>query len=242
MHDELFIPHIEKWKRETGDHADALQDFLSWFNTSKTPEENNMRGWWDFAHHILKPELIRLIGEPFDKVALEIGHGAGRLLVPACHYFSHCIGVDIHPFKEKVDELIRMRGVSNFTTFHSDGRTLPVEDKTIDVVYSFIVLQHLPTLQSLRQYLNETYRVLKPSGAAILHMGFLHGAFKCRHDDISTHPKSTVREITLRLTLPLAKKLLREAGFNTVEMKRSQKSPWSAEYGNQLYAVVKKAA
>ena len=40
-----------------------------------------------------------------DKVALEIGHGAGRLLVPACHYFERCVGIDIHPFKEKVDEL-----------------------------------------------------------------------------------------------------------------------------------------
>jgi hypothetical protein len=223
MSEECSNDHIGNWRRETAEHAATLQDFLSWFDASRDPGENTMRGWWDFSFHILKPELIDLIGEPFDKVALEIGYGAGRLLVPACHYFKHCVGIDIHPFKEKTDELIREHGVSNFETLETDGCRIPLDESSIDVVYSFIVLQHLPDI-----------------GAAILYMGHLPGRFQNRHIDMSGQKVSTARQVTLRLTIPLARSMLKEVGFRVHDLKRSRKRPWSPEFGGQFYAIIER--
>ena len=171
-------------------------------------------------------------------MALEIGHGAGRLLVPACHYFKHCIGIDIHPFKGKVDALIRERGVGNFETLETDGYTIPLDADSVDVVYSFIVLQHLPDIQSLKGYLEETFRVLRPAGAAILYMGLLPGRFRRRYADVSGQSVRTARQVTLRLSIPLARSLLQDAGFRVHDLRRSRRRPWASEFGGQFYAIV----
>ena len=131
---ELACQHFESWRRETAEQTNELAQFLSWFNTARNPQESYMSGWWDFSFHILRPRLIDLVAEPYDKTVLEIGYGAGWLLVPACHYFRYCIGVDIHPFRDKVDALVRARGVTNFELYRTDGRTIPLDDRTVDVI------------------------------------------------------------------------------------------------------------
>lgn len=199
-----------------------------------------MSGWWDFYFHMLKPEVIGLLGEPFEKTALEIGYGAGRLLVPACHFFRHCVGIDIHPYRKKVEELMRQRGATNFTLYETDGYSIPLEDDSIDFIYSFIVLQHLPTIDSLRKYLEESNRVLRHNSVAILYMGYLPGRFRKRYVDLQTRSVSTVRQVTLQLTIPLALTLLRNTGFQVVDCNRSQKKPWRVDLGGQFYCVVKK--
>jgi ubiquinone/menaquinone biosynthesis C-methylase UbiE len=237
---EILQLHLKNWKTETAEHATDLQKFLSWFDTAKSSQESYMSGWWDFSFHILKPELVALLGEPCEKTALEIGYGAGRLLVPACHYFRYCVGIDIHPFTEKVEELMREQGVTNFTLYQTDGFTIPLDSESTDLVYSFIVLQHLPTIESLQDYLAEIYRVLKLGAISILYMGFLPGRFRKRYLDLSTQSVSTTRQVTLQLTIPLSCALLSDAGFQIVDVRRSKKKPWRADWGGQFYAIIRK--
>jgi len=240
MSREILQLHVKNWEKETAEHTANLQDFLNWFNTAKSPQESYMSGWWDFSFHILKPELLTILGEPFEKTALEIGYGAGRLLVPACHYFNYCIGIDVHPFKDKVGELMRERGVSNFTLCHTDGHTIPLDNGSVDLVYSFIVLQHLPTIGALQTYLAEIYRVMKPRTMAILYMGFLPGKFRKRYIDLSAQSVNTIRQVTLRLTIPQARSLLSDSDFQVIDVRRSQKMPWQVEWGGQFYAIIRK--
>ena len=237
---EILQLHVKNWEKETAEHTANLQDFLNWFNTAKSPQESYVSGWWDFSFHILKPTLVSILGEPFEKTALEIGYGAGRLLMPACHCFHDCIGIDVHPFKEKVGEIIRSQGVTNFHLHQTDGHTIPLNNGSVDLVYSFIVLQHLPTIETLQDYLAEICRVMKRGAVSILYMGFLPGRFRKRYLDLSAQSVSTIRQVTLRLTISLARALLRDAGFQVIDVKRSQKMPWRVEWGGQFYAIIRK--
>ena len=135
---------------------------------------------------------------------------------------------------------MRERGVSNFTLCHTDGHTIPLDNGSVDLVYSFIVLQHLPTIGALQTYLAEIYRVMKPRTMAILYMGFLPGKFRKRYIDLSAQSVNTIRQVTLRLTIPQARSLLSDSGFQIIDVRRSQKMPWQVEWGGQFYAIIRK--
>ena len=238
--DHRLRTHVDNWNKETARHGDNLQDFLSWFDPARSPEESHKAGYWDFSYHILKPVLLPLLGEPFEKRALEIGYGAGRLLVPACHFFRQCIGIDVHQYGARVSKLIKEHGVDNFALQQTNGNTIPLAGQSVDFAYSFIVLQHLPTIGSLNDYLGEIYRVLRRGAVAILYMGFLPGRLRSGYVDLSTNQTNTVRNQTLRLTILQARRMLRDVGFRVVSTQRSMKKPWLLRSGGQFYVVVER--
>ena len=57
----------------------------------------------------------------------------------------------------KVETFLRSQGKSNFELIKTFGRTIDVESETIDFIYSFIVLQHLPSFSVHESYVKETY-------------------------------------------------------------------------------------
>jgi len=148
--------------------------FFGWFDNGKDKESSFIRGHWDFMFHVALP-MAPYMANPEDKVALEIGHGGGRLLAAASRSFRQVIGTDIHNHNAQVDEALRERGVCNSLLFRTDGATLPVPSNAIDCVYSFIVLQHVEKLSVFKRYLEETYRILKPEGVAVLYFGRKYG-------------------------------------------------------------------
>ncbi|MCX7934984.1 MAG: hypothetical protein N3A66_06965 [Planctomycetota bacterium] len=73
--------HIERWN--TAIRAAAAQGetaFQSWFNQAESVAQATVRGYWDFAVHILTSAVCAAIREPEKLTALEIGYGGGRLL------------------------------------------------------------------------------------------------------------------------------------------------------------------
>jgi SAM-dependent methyltransferase len=125
--------------------------------------------------HVATP-LAPYLGAPEEKTALEIGYGGGRLLLAASHFFGKAVGIDVHDCVDTVTHELRARGAGDFELLVTDGKGIPVEDESVDVVYSFIVLQHVQYVEVLRGYFRETFRVLKPGGVAILYCGRY-----CRH-------------------------------------------------------------
>jgi ubiquinone/menaquinone biosynthesis C-methylase UbiE len=163
--------HIIGFREEVDRVACQGKDaFFTWFDSAQNTDMAFLRGQWDFMVHIGLP-LSEYISNPEDKIALEIGHGGGRILLAACRSFKKAMGVDVHDNNKLVEAELKNRGVSNFELFKADGSSLPVEDSTIDVVYSFIVLQHVEKIDIFKRYLEETYRVLKSGGIAILYFG-----------------------------------------------------------------------
>jgi SAM-dependent methyltransferase len=99
--------------------------------------------------------------EPDDDV-LEIGCGYGSLLCAVADRVRSVVGIDVHP-----EPLKRARDIlhekTNVCILLTDGISLPFDDKTFSVVYSYAVMQHIPR-SLVEVYIREACRVLKPAG------------------------------------------------------------------------------
>lgn len=95
--------------------------------------------------------------------ALEIGCGVGRLLLPLAKRVATVYGVDISPvmIKKSKDYTAKTRNVFTSVT---DGTLASRPDASLDLVFSFIVFQHIPDRAPIRTYVEESSRVLKPGG------------------------------------------------------------------------------
>lgn len=163
--------HITGFKEEIQRAAEQNNDaFFTWFSDIKDTDASFVRGSWDFMVHIASP-VSRYVSAPEDKTALEIGYGGGRILSAASISFKKVIGVDIHENADVVEREYKRRGIKNHTLIKTDGSSIPVPDESIDIVYSFIVFQHVEKIEIFKKYISETSRILKPGGIAILYFG-----------------------------------------------------------------------
>lgn len=159
-----FSSEINKARKESS------QCFFNFFDSKGTVNQVFVKGAWDFAIHIVKP-LSQIIFSPHKLTALEVGHGGGRLMASAASYFKHVYGVDIHSENELVEAELKSRGVRNSSLLKSDGCNIPLPNESIDIVYSFIVFQHLEKISIVKNYIDEISRVLSPGGVGILYYG-----------------------------------------------------------------------
>jgi ubiquinone/menaquinone biosynthesis C-methylase UbiE len=187
----------------------GFEAFFRWFSidSTKTYEESVRQGYADFARAILRAPVPDLLNRLYNKNALEIGYGGGRLLLPASRIFEHVIGVDIHSMTDIVAAYMRNQGCDNFELYTTNGKTLPVDDRSIDFVYSFIVFIHLSSPEVFETYLAEISRVLKPGGIASLYFGrpfFRH-----------TVQASGLRQKLWWITEQISERVLLRSGYRT---------------------------
>lgn len=176
--------HIHGFREEIGKLRGDDEAFFGWFNNQDSFAEAHFSGAWDFAWHVAAPlarHLNRAVTADGGMTALEIGYGGGRLLAHAARFFPRVIGVDIHHQPDVVRRKLAEIGVHNAELRQGDGRTLPCADAEVDVVYSFIVFQHLEKMEIQTGYLQETFRVLKPGGLAMIYTGRMRSS--SRHRD-----------------------------------------------------------
>ena len=218
--------------------ASSDDDFFIWFDSARDKDATFIRGSWDFIIHIALP-ASQFLSKPEDKVALEIGHGGGRILAAASRHFKNVIGIDIHDHNQIVESELSQRGIGNFRLIKTDGKELPLEDSSVDFVYSFIVLQHIEKYDIFKKYLNETNRVLKTNGIAVLYFGrkYLLSANRSsrflywidRFAERILLPKgfqelpARVNETNLIVSLSYAKSLARRTGFEVLSQLVSHK-------------------
>ena len=232
--------YSEAIRAARGEGAEAFQD---WFNRSESIDDSIRRGYWDFAVHILVPEVIARISDPARLTALEIGYGGGRLLNAAASFFGHVIGIDVHNEQDAVATLLARCGRENVELVRTDGRTIPVPDESVDVVYSFIVLQHLPSMDAFERYVSETNRVLRHGGVAQLYFARLTALNPVRR--FREIPDAAVNHVSLEISSRHAARLCRRAGFEVVRRGVSYKNVpdgYPGVVGGQASLTVAKAA
>jgi ubiquinone/menaquinone biosynthesis C-methylase UbiE len=166
-----------------------------------------------------------------EKTVLEIGVGAGADFQNWCEHASHATGVDLTDAgialtSERLE--LNLMPPEKYTLLAADAENLPLEDNSLDIVYSWGVLHHTPdTARAFR----EAYRVLKPGGilkAMIYHVpswgglmlylqhGFAKGRFNMTMKEaIFYHLESPG---TKSYTLEEAHHLLTGAGFSEIEV------------------------
>lgn len=104
---------------------------------------------------------------PADTV-VEIGCGVGRMTHRLAELAGQVIALDISP--EMVHRAARNlvdRPTAHCVIVDGDG-TLPLATGSCDVVFSYITLQHVPSVTAQLRYLREALRVLRAGGAVAI--------------------------------------------------------------------------
>lgn len=98
--------------------------------------------------------------------ALDFGCGVGRLTRALAGRFQEAVGVDI---SAEMIRLARELNPGENPSFELNTRSdlTQFSSDSFDFVYSVLVLQHLPSKDLVRSYLNEFLRVLRPGGLAV---------------------------------------------------------------------------
>jgi (2Fe-2S) ferredoxin/SAM-dependent methyltransferase len=103
-----------------------------------------------------------------DKTVLDIGCGIGRMDEFVAPHVGQLVGVDVSgEMVRKAAE--RLAHLPNVRFVEGDGFSLPVDDASIDLIFTHIVLQHTPR-HVTHSYFRDAFRALKPGGDLVFQM------------------------------------------------------------------------
>jgi SAM-dependent methyltransferase len=102
--------------------------------------------------------------DPKQMAVLEIGCGVGRMTRALAATFGQVYGVDVSG--EMIAQATQnLASTPNATVLQNNGADLRVlGDITIDFAFSYIVFQHIPSREVIRNYVAEVHRLLRPGG------------------------------------------------------------------------------
>jgi len=132
------------------------------------PEEFFASGAAEVSH--VMQQAARLGAPRQRRSALDFGCGVGRLTRALAGQFDYCVGVDI------ADSMLRQarewhRGWPSCQfLLNTTGDLRQFEDRAFDLVYSTIVLQHLPRMRLIETYVTEFIRVLDNDGLLVFQL------------------------------------------------------------------------
>jgi len=129
-----------------------------------TPEEFFRSGQEDCAL-LIEQASEHLSGS---HLAVEVGAGIGRLILPMSARFDTVLALDISPtMLEKLVENCAASGIENVeTALISDPW---YKDRQADLVYSYTVFQHIESFAEIEGIVGMVAMALGPSGIAALH-------------------------------------------------------------------------
>jgi ubiquinone/menaquinone biosynthesis C-methylase UbiE len=105
---------------------------------------------------------------------LEIGVGQGTDLMQFARAGASCIGVDItENHLQLTARNFALQG-KHVDLYKADATKLPLSDGSIDCVYSFGVIHHIP---EAHEVVSEIFRVLRPGGTAMVALYYRWSAF-----------------------------------------------------------------
>ncbi|MGI9423538.1 MAG: class I SAM-dependent methyltransferase, partial [Hyphomicrobiaceae bacterium] len=97
---------------------------------------------------------------------VDIATGAGHTALAFAPHVSHMLATDLtEEMLEQVRKQVKEQGLGNVDTAHADAESLPFEDAAFDLVSCRIAPHHFP---NIKQFVAETFRVLKPGGTFAL--------------------------------------------------------------------------
>ena len=154
-----YMNIAEKMKQDWDQRAEHHARF--WIATEDyETEEVFARSGQQTAQALL--EVLSDLHKPSWKV-LDIGCGIGRILKPLAKHFHTLVGIDVSSTMITQSK-VWLSENPQVTTFETSGVDLSeFKDYTFDLVYSYVVFQHMPR-PVFEQYLREINRVLSPEG------------------------------------------------------------------------------
>jgi SAM-dependent methyltransferase len=159
---------------------------------------------------LVKPFLpVLLRGRPPKQCRVaEIGCGVGRMTRSLADAFLEVHGVDISPqmVQKAKDRLREHANVRLEVNSGTDLGCLPTN--YFDLVFSFLVFQHIPSKQIIENYMVESARILRPGGAILIQ---LNGDWA--NDDPRRVPDTWIGET---VSFVAACRMLARSGFQPI--------------------------
>jgi SAM-dependent methyltransferase len=114
------------------------------------------------------PVFERAAFAPQGKTMLELGCGAGRMTQAFAQRFGRVLAFDVSA--EMLDRARAIHGpAANISWIQGNGTDLSgIPSGSVDFVFSYLVLQHLPSEALVHAYVRETLRVLVDRGVCLL--------------------------------------------------------------------------
>ncbi len=123
-----------------------------------TEEEFRESGRASYDSLIAGDNLLKKRG-----IILDYGCGTGRLMEFMARDFKKVFGVDIsRTMIEEARE--RLENLMNVYLAETDGQHIPLPDSSIDIVFSYLVFQHIKEREMVEGAFAEIFRILKPNG------------------------------------------------------------------------------
>ena len=126
-------------------------------------ETERFRTLEEYVNHLVHQRAYEEVASMAEnRVVLDLGCNVGygtKVIGAVC---SKAVGVDVSP--RAVEEAMRRSSKGNVEFRLVDGKRLPFEDRSFDLVASFQVIEHV---DDYAPYLSEIRRVLSPSGRAV---------------------------------------------------------------------------
>ncbi len=134
-------------------------------DVSNDEEKYQASGREDVKKYVLEDELLKdFLENAKSKSCLEFGCGNGRMTQFLADIFGSVYALDISAGMIKSAKK-RLKSIDNITYLVEDkDKRIDLNSQSIDFIFSFIVLQHLPSKEMVRDALKEFYRILKNDG------------------------------------------------------------------------------
>ncbi len=161
---------LDKMRREWDERAkENARHYIATANTEWDDEAYFESGRSNIYHEVLTDMGNVAQGmDPKAMTVLEIGCGSGRLTRALAESFGTVYAVDISG--EMIDRAkVTLHAQPNAHVFQNNGRDLAVLDPVLkegsaDFAFSYIVFQHIPSVDVIYSYVREVRRFLKPGG------------------------------------------------------------------------------
>ncbi len=163
------MPPVRMWARLTGQDPYSIMQKIEYSPGTSDHEEHNSNQ--DLFRLMLDP-IVDFTRDKANAVVLELGCGKGRNLQNLLNlgFKGQAQGADISKANIRFCR-DRFKGSGRFET--TNGLNLmPFPSEEADVVFSTIVLQHIPVWIVRNSLLGETHRLLKKGGRLYIQMGF----------------------------------------------------------------------
>ncbi len=143
-----------------------------------TEDEFKAMGKEDYERFVGQDEsLLKKFGSFADKEILEVGCGTGRMAEFFAKDFKNVFGIDIS--EEMVSQAKkRLAHIKNLQIIATDGLHYPFPDNRFDLVFSYVVFQHMPSKDVVERNFREIFRVLKSDGIAKIQIRGGHQPYK----------------------------------------------------------------
>lgn len=230
MKTEQDYTAMQKQYYEDGTPVMAIQNHLF---------HNDNPEYWSI---LLKPLQS---GDWSDKTVLDFGCGCGRNVMNVLKTFNvkEAHGCDISSNNVEYSKkfVLDQTGKTNFHFFATDGQSLqPGESNAYDLIFSTIVLQHIPVHNIRKKIMTDFYRCVKPGGMISFQMGFGSAGHRvASYYENATHAETTNGGYDVQITDPknLVDDLV-EIGFKDVNYVIGQ--PWTDQHSNWIYVTAVK--